>query len=434
MCAIGSAGWVVRVSRPEAEAMDPVYAEMVGNAGLFFMVVIGSFLAALLFSRRISSPLGQLRNHAMVLKAGKYTDKIELRGVREIEVLAQAFNSMAEQIRRREEQLDKWAEDALKKKAEMEAVFSSMSNAVIIYDSHGNVARANPAALEAYGFDIVKAGQAELAKRIRIRHADQSPLSIDSLPSRRALLGEKVLGQRLIITDETGNERVILTSASPLLLDEKPFGAVVVWQDNTELEKLHQQIEYRNRLLQGVIDHAPARIAIFDAKEPRMILANQAFRDALEDPYRSESLQGIRLEDYIPAAKETGLFDIFKRVASTGQAHFDPEYEFLLSGREKSFWNWSLVPLRGPEGAIEHLLLTAVDVTDQVKQKEALRKARDNLDLLVQERTAQLQVANTALLDYTRQLEAKNKELADFSFWPPTTCRNRSGRFSCFRI
>jgi light-regulated signal transduction histidine kinase (bacteriophytochrome) len=50
------------------------------------------------------------------------------------------------------------------------------------------------------------------------------------------------------------------------------------------------------------------------------------------------------------------------------------------------------------------------------EMEEALRKSKDELEIRVQERTAELEKANAKLIEYNRRLESFNKELQDFTF------------------
>ena len=59
--------------------------------------------AAVVIGGRIVVPVSRLREHALVLAAGKLTNRIEVSGAREIEELAEAFNQMAGEIQVREE-------------------------------------------------------------------------------------------------------------------------------------------------------------------------------------------------------------------------------------------------------------------------------------------------------------------------------------------
>ena len=62
------------------------------------------------------------------------------------------------------------------------------------------------------------------------------------------------------------------------------------------------------------------------------------------------------------------------------------------------------------------ILSTFVDITSRKQMEKELSRSRDELDLRVRERTAELEKANTELGRYNTRLVALNKELQDFAF------------------
>jgi PAS domain S-box-containing protein len=82
----------------------------------------------------------------------------------------------------------------------------------------------------------------------------------------------------------------------------------------------------------------------------------------------------------------------------------------------------TIAPLRDPQGKITHFVATGKDITEHKLDEEKLRKAYDELELRVQERTEELRVANTELeeeISVRKQAEAAlrtaNAELTRFN-------------------
>ena len=135
--------------------------------------------------------------------------------------------------------------EAQRRAGELDAVFTAMTDAVIVYDASGVPLKANPAATAAYGFDPLAADRETMSRDRSIRHPDGTPVAVDELPSSRALRGEIIMGERFIFASPEGQDLIILASASPLFVDGKVSGAVVVRHDITERERLLAEVQRR---------------------------------------------------------------------------------------------------------------------------------------------------------------------------------------------
>lgn len=102
---IRSIGWVAGASRPEAEVIGPIVRDFALDLGILLAVSLAAVAAGLLVSKSITSPVGQLRKHALALAEGRATSPIEVRGPAELEQLALAFQRMAGEVKAREEAL-----------------------------------------------------------------------------------------------------------------------------------------------------------------------------------------------------------------------------------------------------------------------------------------------------------------------------------------
>jgi signal transduction histidine kinase len=85
-----------------------------------------------------------------------------------------------------------------------------------------------------------------------------------------------------------------------------------------------------------------------------------------------------------------------------------------------TYWDWTLQPVRDASGKVEGLILCLLDVTERIKAEMELRKHRDHLEILVEERTAELKAANELLqreIEVRKQtegaLEERTRDLGD---------------------
>ena len=105
LCPARSTGWVVGAGRLRRAVMAPITFEILLQAVLSFLVTLAVFLAAIAISKNITAPIRELGEHALALGRGSLHRRIEVGGGAELRDLAVAFNTMAEKIGAREEEL-----------------------------------------------------------------------------------------------------------------------------------------------------------------------------------------------------------------------------------------------------------------------------------------------------------------------------------------
>ena len=177
-----------------------------------------------------------------------------------------------------------------------------------------------------------------------------------------------------------------------------------------ERERLVSAIDSQRRLFEAVVEHAPAGIAIYDGETCRVKWANPTYRERLGDPYKSMDIVGRRLQEIFPGAEQAGIVDTFRRVASTGVPHFEPEQELVGLTKGTTYWRWSLLPLATADHATPDLMILVVDITDQVT---ARRQIQELADQLAEERRS-LSAINQELDLRNREVERANRLKSEF--------------------
>jgi PAS domain S-box-containing protein len=158
--------------------------------------------------------------------------------------LEEANARLAVATREAREALDREAAaraQAEHRKEEIEALFASLTDPVLVYGEGRHIVSTNPAALQFFGADVRGLGPAEFIERCDVRSADGAKLAAPSLPAWRALDGEVVAGDKLRIRTP-GGERVTLVSASPLWRGDVVRGATCVYRDITEQDRAEQAL------------------------------------------------------------------------------------------------------------------------------------------------------------------------------------------------
>jgi len=168
---------------------------------------------------------------------------------------------------------------------ELNAIFESITDAVILVDAHGNIVRENSSAR---------------GVRQRVEDSPESQQAMEALlhtPAQQALAGTGSQDRTVSVTDRHNERCEYIVSASPLrslqtslgLLPQKQNGAmkpndipgvVVTWHDVTEEWRLaeerrvYAESEARRALLQLVLDELPCSVYLVQGHDARLVLAN----------------------------------------------------------------------------------------------------------------------------------------------------------------
>ncbi|PKN30900.1 MAG: hypothetical protein CVU64_01095 [Deltaproteobacteria bacterium HGW-Deltaproteobacteria-21] len=183
-------------------------------------------------------------------------------------------------------------------------------------------------------------------------------------------------------------------------------GALVVAYDINERKKAEEtlrtneaQLAKLNQIMAGILEHTHMLAVLLDSQF-NFIWVNRAYAAACRhDP---SFFLGKNHFDLYPNEENKV---IFQRVVDTGEPFFVAAKSFEdTDQRERgmTYWDWSLVPVKDGAGRVSNLVFTLTEVTERIRAEEALRKAHNQLELRVKERTA--------------ELERKNQELQEFAF------------------
>jgi two-component system CheB/CheR fusion protein len=135
------------------------------------------------------------------------------------------------------------------------------------------------------------------------------------------------------------------------------------------LRESERRYELRSNELGAVLNATHAHLALLDT-DLRFVMVNDAYERGCG--HRRDALIGRRHFDLFPDEENER---IFRRVAATGVPFYVEEKPFEYADRPErgvTFWNWSLVPLRGSDGRVERVLLSLLDVTGLVTSRRDL--------------------------------------------------------------
>jgi PAS domain S-box-containing protein len=136
-----------------------------------------------------------------------------------------------------------------------------------------------------------------------------------------------------------------------------------------------REVVEENELVAAITGAAPVGLYVLDP-ELRFRWANPAYREFLEEPYRSQSLDGIYIGEAVPGSEEMGSLEILRAVSRTGETAFFPEYEYVGFTRGTTYWRWEILPLKRerPDPPWDVLVVIS-EMTEQVEQRRRLESA-----------------------------------------------------------
>jgi diguanylate cyclase (GGDEF)-like protein/PAS domain S-box-containing protein len=198
------------------------------------------------------------------------------------------MNDISERIRTQQQ---------LEEKQELlDAVLENVDIGVVACDAVGNLTLFNRAARTVVGRELTTVVPAEWSQYYALHHVDgRTPLTMDEIPLVRALKGETVRNQAMVVVSEGGIPHTVLASGRPLRsASGRPLGAVVAMKDITALNASREQLALSERRLLTITDNVPVLIAHL-GRERRYVFANAVHLSWLGKS--SEQIMGKTMEE-----------------------------------------------------------------------------------------------------------------------------------------
>lgn len=178
------------------------------------------------------------------------------------------------------------------------------------------------------------------------------------------------------------------------VINERKQAQEALRSAHDELEQLFQQHSLEHNMLQTLLDTLPDAVYVKD-RHGQFITCNprQAYLAGVDSP---EELLGKTDLDIFPE-RGTEYYADEMQLLQTGKPLLDKE-EIIGEKIDARRWHLtSKVPMHDAKGNIIGLIGIGRDITERKQAEEALRRAHDELEQRVQERTAELVHANAVL-------------------------------------
>jgi PAS domain S-box-containing protein len=180
----------------------------------------------------------------------------------------------------------------------------------------------------------------------------------------------------------------------------RPTNSIGMVEDITERKRAEERLRDSERTLRTLMDASPESILLVDRDET-ILLANATM--ARRFGTSVDQIVGRKPQDILPAEIAANRRKHIQEVIRTGKAvRFDDErFDRHI---ENAFY-----PILDEQGGVASIAVLGIDQTERQRAEEALRKAHDELEQRVADRTAALAKANEDLVIFRKFAEASGE-------------------------
>lgn len=374
-------------------SMDELHREIRRHVLIMVGIMVGALVSAVMLAaylqRVISRPVLNLADTTQTISArGDYSLRVQKEGNDELGLLYDSFNAMLAQIQQREADLTRSEE-------RFRLTIESALDAVITMDEQGRITAWNPHAERVFGYSSAEAIGRNLAETIippAYREAHQKGLARFLETASGPVLNRHL---ELTAIRRGGHEFPVELTIVPLKLEKGYLFSAFV-RDITE----RKQAEQRFRL---AVEAAPSGMIMVD-RDGLIVLVNT----------QTERLFGFERQELLGKSVELLVPDRYRWDHPQHRADFfaTPSVRAMGAGRDlfgmrKDGSEFPVeIGLNPIETVLGTLVLCAViDITERKRAEEAVRKAHDELEQRVEERTQELQVKSQELTRSNAELE-----------------------------
>ena len=292
-------------------------------------------------------------------------------------------------------------------------LFESMSQGVVYQNADGFITSANPSAERILGLSSDQMmGRTSLDPRWLAIHEDGSDFPGETHPGSVAKRTGKSVHNVImgVFHPGKGSYTWISIDAVPQFNKGKkePYQVYATFTDITERKLAEEKLRNEKHFVENLIETAQVIILVLDP-QGRIVHFN---------PYM-EAISGYGLEEvqnkdwfstFLPECDRDGMRELFLHAINDikTQGNVNP---IISKDGVKIEIEWYDKTLKNIDGHVTGLLSIGQDVTERKSSEEELKKHRENLEGLVQERTGELHVMNDKLAAVNDELHQKMREL-----------------------
>ncbi len=405
---INTTGWSIGIVVSVEEVASP--SQEVGRTikkgaekiiRMFILAAIGVIIAGVVSSAILGfeyvKPLRDLTEG--VKRLGKGDLDVEFKGEEkkdEVGELARTFNTMTQKLK--------------ESRTMFKNLFESNPDPVLLLDEEGKGLMINEAVTTKIGYSKEEI-EGVFVEDLPFLPDDSKGKALEKL--EKGLKGSLIGPFQLHLRSKKGDKLVFEINTTLLERDDKIMGVIVVGRDITKRWESEKALRESESRFKALAEGSPFPLFVYRDK---FVFVNPASEELTG--YSSDELQDMHFWevvhlDHREMVKERGL----KRIK--GGRGLPTSYEFKISTKEgKERWVYFtgiLINYQGePAG-----LGTAIDITERKETEKELKEYKNDLEDLVDKRTAELEEANKQLKSFaysvSHDLRAPLRSMQGFS-------------------
>lgn len=281
----------------------------------------------------------------------------------------------------------------------LEALVTQMPAGVIVAEPpDGKLVSCNHRAVEILGQDLTSSVLLAGNRTYKGFHPDGRSYENEEWPLARTILGgESIVDEEMTVVRADGGSSELAVHSKPIAgPDGKVLAGVVILQDISERKKMERSLNRREQEFRALVENSPDAFARYD-RDLKRIYVNPALEGLYGLP--ASDLEGETVTLINASERATASYrSILQRVFETGKE--ETIYQDFSKGDEVRNHQIRLVPEFSAEGEVETVLAIGRDVTELKRLENKIRKANEELETKIGERTAELERSNKALRDF----------------------------------
>ncbi len=307
--------------------------------------------------------------------------------------------------KRAEQERERLRVEAENERRRLEALMEALPVGVAITDVQGGNIRANNAFERVWGSPRPPVRDVNDYAAYKAWWADTGqPVKPEEWASARAVQKkETVVGQLMQIERFDGTHSFVLNSAAPILDAEgQVTGSAVAITDITERKRAEEALRTSLERYRSYIEVTGELGWTTDA-DGEVVEDIPSFRK-----FTGQTHEEVKGRGWSKALHPDDLEYATRiwRQAVQSKTHYEVEYRLR---RHDGIYRYFLArgtPVFRENGSVQEWVGICIDITERKRTEEELRKSRDELELRVQERTAELAMAYKELKEQSRILES----------------------------